>query len=148
VHEREQSPGVLDRRLRRGLAVRGVLAAALLLVLAVRVWRGDVGAGWAALAVFGGAALGLVFARATRIGWDDTETHVIGRSDAVGVAVLALHLLYVVAIKGRLVGVWVDNATATAALGLAVTAGGVAGQIVSPLVRIRRLLAAGRQGPG
>ena len=132
---------LVDPRVRRRLAIRFVLSLILVGVLVVRVAHGDVAGSWAALAILAGIGLGLLFGRTTKLGWDAASATVSGNIDAVGAVILLLHLAFI-AVKGRLVGAWVDNATAAAAIGLSLTAGALVGQTLFPLYHIRLLVTA------
>jgi hypothetical protein len=137
----KQSVSLVNRSLRRRLAIRSVLALTILGVLLVRVAHSDVAVGWAALGLLVGVGLGLVFGRTTKLGWDTESGTVDGKIDALGVVILVLHIAFI-AVKGRFVGAWVDDATAAAAIGLSLTAGALVGQVLFPLYRIRALVSA------
>ena len=128
----------IGRSLRNQLRLAHALALALLGAVVIRTARGEVPWWWPLPALVVGLALGPVVARATALRRDVATGTVVGRTDALGGAILALYLAFVVA-KGCLIGVWIHDPRRAAVLGLALTAGALVGRIGATVGGIRRL---------
>ena len=91
----------------------------------------------AVIGLSAGVLVGIGASRIMHLRWDDFEQRVVGRLDAVGVAVLVLYLVFSLT-RSRLVGHWVDG-DAVAPVSLAVLAGAMLGQVLGVRRGVRRL---------
>jgi len=87
-----------------------------------------------------GAALGVIPSRIRRLKWDDQTSRVIARLDAIGTVILVGYIAAMLA-RDWVLGHCVEG-PALAALGLGVTAGALAAQVLGTRRGVRKVLEA------
>jgi len=130
----------IDRRILTQVRILTVIALAMLGILVVDVAQGTLGVAWAAAGLLVGAALGVIASRIRRLEWDDQTSRVIARLDAIGAVILVGYIAAMLA-PDWVLGHWVEG-PALAALGLGVTAGALAGQVLGTRRGVRKVLEA------
>jgi hypothetical protein len=94
----------------------------------------------AAGGLLGGAVLGVVASRIRRIEWDDQASHVVAKLDAIGAVILVGYIAVMLA-RDSVLAHWAEG-PALAALGLSVTAGTLAGQVLGTRRGVHKVLEA------
>jgi TRAP-type mannitol/chloroaromatic compound transport system permease large subunit len=130
----------VDRRILSQVRILTIIALAMLGILVVDVAQGTLGVAWAAAGLLAGAALGVIASRIRRLEWDDQTSQVIARLDAIGAVILVGYIAAMLA-RDWVLGHWVEG-PALAALGLSVTAGALAGQVLGTRRGVRKVLEA------
>jgi hypothetical protein len=130
------------RPVSRAIVVQVVIVAAIALVVVVLALLdlvdGTLGLGWAAGGLLGGLAVGLVAARMKRMEWDGAAGVVVSRTDWLGAVILAAFLVAQL-VRGWVLGHFAEGAALTT-LGLCVTAGTLAGQLLGTRRGVRAVL--------
>jgi hypothetical protein len=130
------------RPVSRAIVVQVVVVAAIALVVlvlaAAGLVQGTLGLGRAAGGLLAGAVVGVVASRIKRMRWDEPSRTVVSSIDWVGGVIL---VCFVIAQLGRgwVLGHWADGAALTT-LGLCVTAGTLAGQVLGTRAGVRAVL--------
>ena len=127
------------RSLRIQLRIFFAICLVLVGLVVMRLVRDEVAPGWIVAGFGAGLALGLVLSRVKVLRWNATYQEVVGTTDALGTAILAAYLLFLV-VRGRIIGAGVDDAETVGATALAMTAGTMRGRVVVTRRGIRRLL--------
>jgi drug/metabolite transporter (DMT)-like permease len=138
--------GTSDRPVSRAIVIQVVVVSVLaLVVLAVAVTRlvqGTLGLGWAVGGLLGGAVVGVVASRMKRMKWDERTGRAISKIDWLGGVILVCFLVAQLA-RSWVLGHWAEGVALTT-LGLCVTAGTLAGQVLGTRRAVR---AVHRPGP-
>ena len=127
----------VDRRVRRPTLLMIGIAAVLLALLGRELAHGTIGPPGAAAGFAGGLLAGVVASRIHRYVWDERARRVVGQIDRVG-AVLLVALVLATLGQDWLLGHWATGATLTA-VGLAASAGLLAGRALGTIRRVRRI---------
>ena len=85
--------------------------------------------------MLGGAVVGVVASRMTRMQWDERTAQVISKIDWVGAVILVCFLVAQLT-RSWVLGHWVEGVALTT-LGLCVTAGTLAGQVLGTRRAVR-----------
>lgn len=118
----------LDRRLRRKVALLGLLACLMLLALARSLLALHLQVGLAVGSLSAGVLVGWWVGRSKRLAWSPGHDHIVTQSTWWGTVVFTLYLLFVWQ-RERLVGFWVRDASQLAGVSLAVSLGAILGQL-------------------
>ena len=127
------------RGVSRAIVIQVVVASALALVVLVLVVaalvEGTLGPGWAVGGLVGGAVVGVVASRMKRMRWDERTGQVISAIDWLGGVILVCCLVAQLT-RSWVLGHWADGVALTT-LGLCVTAGTLAGQVLGTRHAVR-----------
>lgn len=129
----------VDSRLRNQLRLFFVILVVMVVLDTVRMVRGGVNPLWALAGFLVGLVLGIVLSRTKALGWDASEHMVAGTTDAIGAAILALYIIFIM-FKTKLVGEVIDDPNTVGVVGLSLTAGAMFGRIHFTLRGIGRVL--------
>lgn len=138
---RDARRALINTKLRRQLRIFLVIYLIMTVLVIERLIWGDVNPLWAPAGFALGLVLGLALTRTKVLGWDDAEHAVAGRTDALGIAILAAYILFIV-FRNRIISAGVEDADAVGVIGLAMTAGAMFGRVYFTMRGIRRILAA------
>ena len=117
------------------IAVVSVVALVVLVLAVTGVVAGDLGPGWAVGGLLGGAVVGLVASRVKHLRWDERVGQVISTIDWLGGVILVCFLVAQLT-RSWVLGHWVEGVALTT-LGLCVTAGTLAGQVLGTRWAVR-----------
>jgi hypothetical protein len=117
------------------IVVVSVIALVVLVLAGTGVVAGDIGLGWAVGGLLGGAVVGVVASRMKRAQWDERTGQIISKTDWLGGAILVLFLVAQLT-RTWVLGHWAEGVALTT-LGLCVTAGTLAGQVLGTRRAVR-----------
>lgn len=133
---------LLDSRLRLQLRLFLLLCVVMLVLSIWHVAQDGVSPLWLLAGLLPGFGLGVLLSRTKVLGWDADQRSVVGRSDALGIAILVLYLIFVLVLRDDLVGRWTHNAAATSVVSLAMTAATMLSRVVITMRGVRDVLRA------
>jgi hypothetical protein len=117
------------------VVVVSVLALVVLVLAATGVVAGDLGLGWALGGLLGGAVVGVVASRMKLMRWDERAGQVVSKIDWLG-GVILVGFVVAQLTRSWVLGHWAEGVALTT-LGLCVTAGTLAGQVLGTRWAVR-----------
>ena len=117
------------------IVVVSVIALVVLVLASTGVVAGDIGLGWAVGGLLGGAVVGVVASRVKRAQWDARTDQIISKIDWLG-GVILVGFIVAQLTRSWVLGHWVEGVALTS-LGLCVTAGTRAGQVLGTRRAVR-----------
>lgn len=113
----------------------------MVVLIVYHIFRDGVSPLWALGGFIPGLAIGFVLTRTKVLSWEPSEQVVVGTTDAVGIVILVVYILFIL-FRDRIIGSEVHDAAAVSLIGLALTAGAMLGRIYFTLRGIRNILVA------
>jgi hypothetical protein len=138
--DRETKRTLVDRKLRTQLRLFALIFLIVAVVAAERVIQKDVSPLWAVAGFAAGLILGLLLSRTKVLSWNESEGSVIGTSDALGIAILVLYILFII-FRNRILARGIDDADAISVIGLSMTAGAMFGRVFFTVRNVRQIVA-------
>ncbi len=129
----------IDNKLKTQLRIFSVIALIMLGVIVYDVIDKRLPLVIAVLAVLTGVVIGMVLSRMYKLSWHEDNRAVVSRIDWIGAIILLAYIVFSL-LCSRLIGLWVQNASEVAAVGLAISAGIMLGRVLGLRLGIRRLL--------
>ena len=139
---RDRGTTVVSKAIVVQVVVLAALAIGELVLAVLDLVDGTLGLGWAGGGLVVGLAVGIVASRIKRLDWDGHTGRVIARIDWIGAVILMCFLVGNIA-RERALSHWVDGGAALTTMGICVTTGTLAGQVIGTRRRVRSVLAAG-----
>ena len=130
----------LDPRIIRRLRIYTAVMIIMLAVISFEVLQNTLTISLAVCGILIGLVVGTLASRMYRLSWDDETSHVIGRIDGIGAAVLVFYLVFIFT-RTHFLGYWVQGAPLLSLI-LSITAGTMLGRVMSTRKGIKKILKA------
>ena len=130
----------LEPRLIMRLRIYSAVMIIMVVIIAFEVLQHTVAISLAACGIIIGFVIGTVVSRMYRLSWEEETSHVIGRIDGIGAAILVFYLIFIVT-RAHFLGYWMQGAPLLALI-LSITAGTMLGRVMSTRKGIKKILKA------
>ncbi len=130
---------LVSNRTRFQLRLLLAILVVILVIVIVRIAQGELDLWQMAVALLIGTVIGIALGRINRVSWDQSTGSVVSQMDLLGAAMLVVYVGFALS-RNRIVGTWVDDAHTVTAIGLALSAGTIAGRILYLLRGVRNAL--------
>lgn len=130
----------LEPRLIMRLRIYSAVMIIMVVVITFEVLQHTVAISLAACGIIIGFVIGTVVSRMYRLSWEEETSHVIGRIDGIGAAILVFYLIFVFT-RAHFLGYRMQGAPLLALI-LSITAGTMLGRVMSTRKGIKKILKA------
>lgn len=130
----------LEPRLIMRLRIYSAVMIIMMVIIAFEVLQHTVAISLAVCGIIIGFVIGTVVSRMYRLSWEEETSHVIGRIDGIGAAILVFYLIFVFT-RAHFLGYWMQGAPLLAFI-LSITAGTMLGRVMSTRKGIKKILKA------
>lgn len=140
MNERNSIRQYLEPRLIMRLRIYTAVMIIMLAVILFEVLQRTFTISLAVCGILIGLVIGTIASRMYRLSWDEETSHVIGRIDRIGAAVLVFYLIFVFT-RAHFLGYWMQGAPLMALI-LSITSGTMLGRVMSTRKGIKKILKA------
>lgn len=130
----------LEPRLIMRLRIYSAVMIIMMVIIAFEVLQHTVNISLAACGIVIGFVIGTLVSRMYHLSWDEDTSHVIGRIDGIGAAILVFYLIFVFT-RAHFLGYWMQGAPLLAFI-LSITSGTMLGRVMSTRKGINKILKA------